>query len=214
MPDERWIRVSAVGEASVAPDLALVSFAVSGRGRELGSTRDDVNARSSALLARLREMGVADADLNAPDVSIHPEYDHRQGRGHGEKLVGYRVARRMAARVRDLNMLGAVLDGLVEAGANEIGGAEMTAADPSAAEHAALRAAMAAARAKAQALADAAGLALGAVMRVEEEDEPGAGPMPRLRLAAMAESADVPTEVAAGDLTVSLRIQTWFQIGD
>ena len=51
---QRWISVSAEGEASVAPDMAVVSFAVSGKGKELGQTRDDVNARASSVLARLR----------------------------------------------------------------------------------------------------------------------------------------------------------------
>lgn len=207
---KRWISVSAQGEASVAPDLAVVSFAVTGSGKELGPTRDDVNARSSAVLAKVRELGVADADLHAPDVNIQPEYDYRRG----QRLTGYRVARQMTARVRDLDRLGAVLDGLVGAGANEVQGAEMTAADPSAAEHAALEAAVAAARAKAEILAAAAGVTLGQVARIEEEGVPGVGPLPKFRaMAAMAESADVPTEVAAGDLTVTRRIRAWFGIG-
>jgi uncharacterized protein YggE len=175
MPDtERTICVIATGEASIAPDLALVSFAVTGSGKELAPTRDDVNARSSAVLARLRELGVADADLNAPDVGIHPEYDYRRG----QKLIGYRVVRQMTARVRDLDALGGILDGLVTAGANEVGGAQMTASDPSAAEHQALRAAMAVARAKAEALAAEGGVTLGDVARIEEESDHGAVPMP------------------------------------
>ena len=56
----------ATGEASVAPDLAIVSFAVSGSGKQLAPTRDDVNTRSSSVLAKLRELGVAEGDLNAP----------------------------------------------------------------------------------------------------------------------------------------------------
>ena len=207
---KRWISVSAQGEASVAPDLALVSFAVTGSGKELGPTRDDVNARSSAVLGKLRELGLAETDLNAPDVGIQPEYDYRRG----QKLVGYRVTRQMTARVRDLDRLGEVFDGLVGAGSNEVHGATMTAEDPSAAEHAALEAAVAAARAKAEVLAAAAGVTLGPVARIEEEAGPGAGPLPKFRaMAAMAESADVPTEVAAGDLTVTRRIRAWFGIG-
>jgi hypothetical protein len=206
---ERWISVTAQGEATVAPDLALVSFAVTGSGSELAPTRDDVNVRASAVLARLRDLGLSDADVNAPDVGIHPEYDHRRG----QQLVGYRVARHMTARVRQLDRLGEVLDGVVAAGANEVGGAEMTASDPSAAEHAALVAAFAAARAKAEVLAAAAGVALGSVARIEEEAAPSAGPMPRFRtMAAMAESADVPTEVATGDLTVTRTIRAWFDL--
>ncbi len=208
MADKRWINVTATGEASVAPDLALVSFAITGTGKELGSTRDDVNRRSSVVLAKLRELGIADPDLNAPDVSIHPEYDYRKG----QRLIGYRVMRGMTAKVRDLDRLGDVLDGIVAAGANEVGGAQMSAADPSAAEHEALRAAVAAAQAKAQVLAEAGGVTLGPLARIEEEAVHGP-PMPRGRMMAMAEAADVQTEVAAGDLTVTRGIRAWFSIG-
>ena len=204
---QRWISVTAEGESSVEPDLAIVSFAVSGDGRELAATRDDVNTRSSAVLAKLREVGLKAADLNAPDVGIHPQYDYRKG----QRLTGYRVIRHMTARVRDLERLGAVLDGVVSAGANEVHGAQMTSSDPSASEHEALRLAVAAARAKAAAIADAAGIAVGPVVRIEEEPEHGP-PMPKMRMMAMAEAADVPTEVAAGDLTVTRRIRAWFEI--
>jgi uncharacterized protein YggE len=209
MTKQRSISVSAQGEASVAPDLAVVSFAVSGNGKELAPTRDDVNTRSSAVLARLRELGIADGDLNAPDVGIHPQYDYRRG----QKLTGYQVTRQMTAKVRSLDALGDVLDGLVGAGANEVHGAQMTASDPSLAEHAALEAAVAAARAKAEVLARAAGVTLGPVQRIEEEQGSGGGPLPKFRAMAMAEAADVPTEVATGDLTVTRQIRAWFGIG-
>ena len=208
MTEERWISVVASGEATVAPDLAVVSFAVSGSGKQLAPTRDDVNKRSSSVLAAIRGLGVADGDLNAPDVDIHPEYDYRKG----QRLTGYRVVRQMTARVRDLDGLGDVLDGLVAAGANEVHGAQMSASDPSAAEHEALRAAITAARAKAQALAEAGGVTLGTLERVEEEHG-GPVPMPRMRMmAATAVAEDAPTEVAAGDLTVTRQVRAWFAI--
>jgi hypothetical protein len=208
MPEDRWISVVATGEASVAPDLAIVSFAVTGSGKELPPTRDDVNKRSSSVLASIRELGVAEGDLNAPDVGIHPEYDYRKG----QRLTGYRVVRQMTAKVRDLDRLGDVLDWVVSAGANEVQGAQMSASDPSAAEHEALRSAMTAARAKAEALADAGGVSLGGLVRVEEEPG-GAVPMPRMRMmAASAMAEDASTEVAAGDLTVTRQVRAWFSI--
>ena len=206
--DARWISVMAEGEASVAPDVALVSFAVSGSGKELTATRDDVNARSSSVLAVLRKLGIAEGDLGAPDVGIHPEYDYRKG----QLLIGYRVTRQMTAKVRDLDRLSTVLDSVVAAGANEMQGAQMSASDPSAAEHRALTAAMHAARAKAEVLAEAAGVSLGALSRLEEEADFGGPPMPKLRMMAMSESTDVPTEVAPADLTVMRRVRAWFSI--
>jgi len=208
MTEERWISVVADGEASVAPDMALVSFAVSGDGKDLGPIRDDVNRRSSAVLANLRELGIAEADINAPDLGIHPQYDYRKG----QQLTGYRVVRQMAVKVRDLDALGGVLDGVVGAGANEVQGTRMTASDPSTAEHEALRAAIGAARAKAEALAEAAGVTLGAVERIEEDPDRGGPPMARMGMMAMSESADASTEVVAGDLTVTRHIRARFAI--
>ena len=209
MAEERWISVVAQGEATLAPDMAVVSLTVSGTGKELAPTRDDVNQRASAVLARIRDLGVSSGDINAPDVAIHPEYDYRKG----QRLIGYRVTRAVTARVRALDTLGDVLDGVVAAGANELHGAQMTASDPSAAEHEALRAATAAARAKAEAIATASGVSLGSLARIEEEPEAGHVPMPRMRMAAMAEAGGVETEVAAGDLVVTRRIRAWFDIG-
>jgi len=207
-PDRRWISVTAAGEASVTPDMAVVSFAVTGTGKELGATRDEVNARSSSVLARLREIGVAEVDLNAPDVMVQPEYDYRKG----QRLIGYRVVRQMVASVRDLDRLGDVLDGVVGAGANEVHGAQMKSSDPSAAEHEALRQATAAGRAKAEVLAAAAGVTLGGVLRIEEVLDVNGPPMPQMRMMAAAESADVQTEVAIGDLAVTCHIRAWFAI--
>ena len=206
--NERWISVVATGEASVAPDLAIVSFAVTGSGKALAPTRDDVNKRSSSVLASLRELGVAEGDLNAPDVGIHPEYDDRKG----QRLTGYRVVRQMTAKVRDLDRLGDVLDWIVSAGVNEVQGAQMSASDPSAAEREALRSAITGARAKAEALAEAGGVSIAGLARVEEE--PGHGPpMPRMQMmAAGAMAEDARTEVAAGDLTVTRQVRAWFEI--
>ncbi len=200
--------MTAAGQASVTPDMAVVSFAVTGTGKELGATRDEVNARSSSVLARLRELGIAEVDLTAPDVMVQPEYDYRKG----QRLIGYRVGRQMIASVRDLDRLGDVLDGVVGAGSNEVHGAQMKSSDPSAAEHEALRQATAAGRAKAVVLAEAAGVALGDVMRIEEVLDVNGPPMPQMRMMAATESADMQTEVAIGDLTVTCLIRAWFAI--
>jgi uncharacterized protein YggE len=122
------------------------------------------------------------------------------------------VVRQMTARVRDLDLLAGVLDAVVAAGANEMQGAQMSAADASSAEHVALEAAMNAARARAEVLAAAAGVTIGSVARVEEEEGFGGPPMPKMGMMAMAQEADAGTEVSAAELTVTRRIRAWFSI--
>ena len=84
--DQRAIVVS--GEATVrrVPDLAVVSLAVMVSDRKTGPARDEANRRASAILARLREIGVPDADVQAPALTVQPTYDY--GRG-SPKLTGY-----------------------------------------------------------------------------------------------------------------------------
>ncbi|MEO8510827.1 MAG: SIMPL domain-containing protein [Chloroflexota bacterium] len=210
MPEtERAIVVS--GEATVRrmPDLAAVSLAVTVRDREVDSARDAVNRRASAILARLRELGIPEADVTSPSLTIQPAYDYRRG----AKLTGYEASRPMTIRVRDLAALGPLLDGLVDDGSTQVHGTSMELAQADAASREALGAAVVAARGRAEALAAAAGLTLGEPLRIEEEGS-GFAPMPRMM--AMAKGAadeSVPTEVAAGEVEISARIRAWFALG-
>lgn len=206
---ERAIVVT--GEATVrrVPDLAVVTLAVTVREREVEPARAKANARASAILEAVRGLGVAETDVTAPSLTVHPVYDYRRG----AKLTGYEASRPMTIRVRDLAALGPLLDALVDDGATQVHGTSMELAEPDAAAREALGGAVAAARARAEALAAAAGLTLGAPIRIEEE--PG-GFAPTPRMMAMATGAieeAAPTEIAAGEVEISARIRAWFALG-
>lgn len=205
----RHIAVSGEGSVRRAPDTAVVSAAVSVREAKLEAARDRANARASAILAVLREIGVPEADIQAPSLQTHPTYDHARGRA---KLSGYEATRPFSIRVRDLSQLGLIFDALVDDGPTQVHGTSMELADLDAAAQEALAAAVAHARGRAEALAGAAGLALGAPLRIEEEG--GGGPAPFAMRAMKAEMAadGVPTEVAPGEIEISARIRVWFAL--
>ena len=208
-PTERMIVVT--GEATVrkVPDLAVVSLSVSVRDRQTAPARDEANRRASAILSRLRELGVPEADVQAPALTVQPNYDYSRG---APKITGYQASRPMTIRVRDIDLLGTILDGLVDDGATQIHGTSMELADSEAASREALAAAVGVAQSRAEALATAAGLTLGPPRRIEEEPEGSPRPfrdMGMLRTAAM-ESA--PTEVAAGEIEITARVRAWFDL--
>jgi hypothetical protein len=208
-PLERMIVVS--GEATVrrVPDLAVVSLSVSVRDRQTAPARDEANRRASAILARLREIGIPEADVQAPSLTVQPTYDH--GRG-APKITGYQASRPMTIRVRDIDLLGTILDGLVDDGATQVHGTSMELADPEAASREALAAAVGVARSRAEALAAAAGLSLGAPRRIEEDANGSPAPFRGsvAMFSAAAESA--PTEVAEGEIEISARVRAWFEV--
>ncbi len=207
-PTERMIVVS--GEATVrrVPDLAVVSLTVSVRDRQTAPARDEANRRASAILARLREIGVPDADVQAPSLSVQPNYEH--GRG-APKITGYQASRPMTIRVRDIDLLGTILDALVDDGATQVHGTSMELADPEAASREALAAAVGVARSRAEALAGAADLRLGAPRRIEEDADGSAGPFRgAMMLRVAAES--MPTEIVEGEIEISARVRAWFDL--
>jgi uncharacterized protein YggE len=208
-PEQRMIVVS--GEATVrrVPDLAVVALSVTVSDRKTAPARDEANRRASAILARLREIGVPDADVQAPALNVQPTYDY--GRG-SPKITGYQASRPMTIRVRDIDLLGTILDGLVDDGATQVHGTSMELADQEAASREALAAAFGVASARAEALATAAGVKLGPPRRIEEDAEgspvPFRGGVAMLRAAA----ESVPTEVAEGEIEISARLRAWFDL--
>lgn len=200
------------GQATVRriPDLAVVTLAVTVQDKQVGRARDEANRRASAILERLRGLGLPDGDVQAPSLVVQPTYDY-SGRG-GPKITGYEASRPMTLRVRDIDLLGPVLDLLVDDGATQVQGTAMELAEPEAATREALAAAMSVARARGEALAAAAGLAMGQPVRIVEGD---GGPqlMPKgamMQMAAAREAA--PTEVAVGELEVTATVTVWFAI--
>jgi len=208
-PEQRMIVVSAEATVRRVPDLAVVSLAVSVSDCKTAPARDEANRRASAILARLREIGVPEADLQAPALTVQPTYDY--GRG-SPKVTGYQASRPMTVRVRDIDLLGAILDELVDDGATQVHGTSMELADPEAAFREALAAAVDIARSRAEALAAAAGLKLGPARRIEEAADGAPGPFRGGVAMLRAAAESVPTEVAAGEIEISARLRVWFDL--
>ena len=208
-PTERGIVVHGQATVRRAPDLAVVSLAVAVQDKDAGRARDEANRRASAILERLRGQGLPEADVQAPSLTVQPTYDYSRGK---PKITGYEASRPMTLRIRDISLLGPILDGLVDDGATQVHGTSMELAEPDGAASEALALAVAKARARAEALAEAAGLALGEPLRIEETAD-GGYPVPRGAMMRLAADESVPTEVAVGQLEISAAVRVWFALG-
>ncbi len=163
------------------------------------------------VLAAMTALGIEKRDLQTANFDIQPRYTHpnRQANGPAEapKLVGYIVRNSLSVRVRDISRVGEVLDTSVTLGVNEGGSILFTNDDPSAAITQARVKAMEAALSKARTLADAAGVALGNVLEISEQNY---SPSPRPMMARMAMDSSESVPIAAGEnsykVTVSVSL--------
>jgi len=196
------IVVSGTGRVSVAPDIALLMLGVESQAPTLAEATADAARRMSAVVARIKALGIADADIATVAYSVDPRTAPTDpARRDPPRIVGYYVSNLAQVTVRKLADAGSVLDAAVAAGANTVRGIRFALAAPEAAQAQARKSAVADALAKARELAAAAGVTLGPVLTIRESGAPTPAPMRAMAL--RMES----TPIEPGQLEVAVTIE-------
>ncbi len=191
------ISVMGEGEASVAPDMAVVTLSVL---REAGTAREALNANSAAMkevLDALKAAGIAERDIQTSRLDIQPRYSQpSRDKPQEPKIVGYAVSNEVTVRIRKLAEAGAIIDKVVGLGVNQGGGISFVKEDLKATMTEARKRAVADALDKARTLAEAAGVKLGPILSIEENAAP---PRPIAYAAPMRKAAaDMSLPLASG----------------
>jgi hypothetical protein len=199
--------ISVTGEArvSVPPDLAEIDGGVTSEAKTAREASDANNAAMSKVLLALKGAGIAEKDFQTSRLSLQPQYAN-QTRPAPNVVVGYRASNHVSIQLHDVSKVAGVIDTLVGAGANEIGGINFTVSEASKLLDDARTEAMADARRKAQIYAKAAGVTLGAPVSISE----GGAAMPLQFRRMAAGLAQAP--VAQGEETLQVTVSVSWAI--
>jgi uncharacterized protein YggE len=201
------LTVTGEGSVAAAPDMATISVGVISRGEAAAEALSANNAQVAALLDLLAAAGIEARDIQTSGLNLGPIYAASGPNGGDQVVSGYQVSNMVTVRVRDLDGLGALLDRIVGAGANQLNGIGFGLADPGPIEDRAREKAVAEALRKAGLLAEAAGMKLGGIRSVTEGGSYGGGPQPMFARDAM---AAVP--VAQGEVSVTASVSITFDL--
>lgn len=201
------LTVTGEGVVESVPDVALVSLGVT----TLGTTAAEaMTANATALTAvmdRLRALGIADEDLQTSTLQLNPNWTNSDS-GSTAVISGYTASNMVTLRMRDIAGLGTLLDATVADGANTLNGVSFAVSKPGPLQDQARAAAVADAKARAEVLATAAGVKLGAIETITEGGASyGGGPMFKTM------AADV-TPIAAGQVEMSASVTITYQIAE
>lgn len=192
------ITVTGRGEVAVAPDIARITLGVAQEAKAATEAMDLMGADMAQVLAGLTVAGVAPEDMQTSGLNLEIIRDYNSNRDN-PRITGYIARSDIAVTIRDLDALGAVLDTLIEGGANQMNGLQFDVADRAPHLTAARQAAVADARAKADTFATAAGVSLGQVQTIREGGQ-AAPPLPMMEMRMAADSGPVP--VAQGQIVI------------
>lgn len=165
--EPRSISVSGTGEARAEPDIATMTLGVETRAETVAEARADAARAADAVIAALRDGGVAEDDIRTTHFSINEVYDYG---GERPVIDGYAVSNTVMVTVRDIDATGALIDAAAAAGgdATRFNGLSFSHDDPAEYTRAARELAVEDARDKAEQLAGLTGVTLGDPLAISE----------------------------------------------
>jgi uncharacterized protein YggE len=210
----RTITVVGQGTARVQPDIAQVTIGVETLAGTVSEAVDENDVKMQAILAALKQVGIADKDIQTTNYSISFERAPEpvpvpEGGASGQGKPQYRVSNMVNVTIRDLAKVSTVLDSVVEAGANNVWGVSFSVDDAKPAESAARSKAISDAQVRAEELARLGSVKLGPIMSISEIIS--GGPVPLAVKMEAAQSAG-GTPISPGEIEVSYQAQVVYYI--
>jgi uncharacterized protein YggE len=196
--------ISVTGEAtvSVAPDQAQIDAGVTSDAKTAREASDANNAAMGKVLLALKGAGIEEKDYQTSRLSLQPQFNTPSKVAERTPgIASFRASNRVTVKIRDVAKVANVIDVMVGAGANDLGGIHFTVTQASKALDEAREKAIADARRKAEIYARAAGVALGEPISISEEGAPV--PLYRGKVAAPMAAG---TPVAQGEETLSVTV--------
>lgn len=213
-PGETLLEVQAVGQVSVAPDVAYLNIGVVSTGLTAKEATDANAAQMTRVIAAIRAAGIEPRHIRSQQINVQPRFA-RAGQNDylGQaQISGYVSNNSVAVTVAKLDLASAVVTGAFGAGANSVTGPNLGLIDDGRAVAAARKDALESARAEAETYAAGLNMRVARVLRVSERgrsSDSGADNGVRYRVESLASRSmgGPETPISAGE--VRQRVTLW-----
>jgi uncharacterized protein len=206
----RTIAVSGKGYATIEPDMARLNLSVIERDSSLAVAQRSVAEVTARVMALLDQLGVERKFIDSTGATVRPNYRWNR-QAEQQELIGYIAERRIDIEIRDLGILGKVVESVVDIGVNRVSPPVLDSTDRRNVYREALARAADDARENAGVLAGSFGVTLGPVIRIDAGGPPSPPrPMMRAQQEGMAAATLAPETYNAGDLRFDAAISAVF----
>jgi uncharacterized protein len=161
VPEARFVAdtlvVQAEGSFESDPDLGTLAFDISSQDKDLKTSYDKARQSAQRIVDLAEKNGLKKDDVTLGILTLTPTYDKKN------RAKSYAVHGQITVKVRDLSLVGPILDGAVEEGVVEFRSLTYSLMDEEAAKERAVAAAMRNATGRASAALGQSGQKLGTV---------------------------------------------------
>jgi uncharacterized protein len=205
------ITVDGTGTVTSEPDQSDITFTVSKTATTSQDAQNQANTSMNKIINDLQKSGIAKSDIQTSNYSSSPNYDDS-----GVTITGYTVSEDVDVTTHTTSMTNNVIDTVTNDGAENVSGPDLTFSDSKqqSLENEARTIAIQNARTKAQSMADAAGIHLGKLVKIQEDDQqpyPIIRPLPMMMAAGHTVANSAPTQINPGQNSVSASVTLSYQ---
>lgn len=168
------VAFSGEGRVTAKPDVALVNLSIVTESANSKSAQDENSRKSKAITDFVKSQGIDERDIRTTGYNIYPQYTYPQF--SKPQISGYQVNQSMEVKIRDMEKVSSILDGVVTAGANQVNQLSYTIDNPERLKAEAREKAIKDAKKKAEELEGQVGIRLGKIINFYEST--GGYPMP------------------------------------
>jgi uncharacterized protein YggE len=217
-PASDTVTVSADGQATMAPDVARVTFTVQNAANAVSDAQAATTKQANAALDYVKGQGIADKDVRTVSYEITPQYAYYNcpvGElcPQNSKITGYQVSETIEVTVRDLTSVGTLVSGLGSLQVQNISGPAFGLEDSTAGYDAARADAIAKAKNQADLLAKQLGVRLGKIVNFSESSGGYPYPVMAYGMGGAADSAkSVAPNVPTGQNTYNASVTLTYEI--
>ena len=209
-PEGKIILVSGSGRATAQADEATVILGVQTED-ETASQASRRNAElMTSVINAMKGLGLTEEDMRTISYSVFPVYS----KDDYTKIVGYRVINMISVKVKNIDLVGEVIDAAAENGANRIQGVSFGLSPEKQEElkRQAYLAALSDAESKASLIAEALNITITGVYSVSESVYQPYQPYYEYRYAVAGVKTTPTTPILEGKLSVSVTVQVAYSI--
>lgn len=112
------IYFSGEGKVYTKPDVAFVDFSVVTQGARINDVQDANSKKMNKVITFLKSSGIEEKDIKTTNYSLYPQYVYEGYRV--PQITGYQINQTVSIKIRDLDKVGEILQGVVEVGINQV----------------------------------------------------------------------------------------------
>ncbi len=214
------ISFSGQGKISAKPDVAVFTLSIITQAAKSKAAQEANAKKANSVTAFLKKNGIADKDIKTSGYNVSPAYSDNQPvimmypipvPPGPPKINGYSVTQGFTVKVRDLDKAGAIADGIVLAGANQVSDISFQIDNPEKLKDQARTLAVADAKRKASEMESTVGVNLGKIVNFGE-NEYGYPYYNEMKASGMGGGGDTAPVLSPGENEITVSVSLTYQI--